>query len=104
MDKAKCRFVLDENSLMLDRVPAGEREAEIESLIDELQALHEGGERVDILSGWGGVAQLLGRGGMWQIYLLTVTSSTVTAHHSCFVCSDVAALGMKTPTQSLMMR
>ena len=53
MAKAKCRFVIDENSLMLDRVSAGEREAEVESMIDELQALQEGGERVDILSGWG---------------------------------------------------
>ena len=60
MVKAKCRFVVDENSLMLDRVPAGEREAEIESMIDELQALHEGGERVDILSGWGSLNCLEG--------------------------------------------
>ena len=58
--KAKCRFVVDENSLMLDRVPAGEREAEIESMIDELQALHEGGECVDILSGWGSLNCLEG--------------------------------------------
>ncbi len=54
--KAKCRFVVDENSLMLDRVPAGEQEAEIESMIGELQALQEGGERVDILSGWGSIS------------------------------------------------
>ena len=60
MAKAKCRFVVDENSLMLDRVPAGEREAEIESMIDELQALLEGGERVDILSGWGSLNCLEG--------------------------------------------
>ena len=55
MAKPKCRFVVDENSLVLERVPAGEREAEIESIIGELQALHEGGERVDILSGWGSI-------------------------------------------------
>ncbi len=60
MAKAKCRFVVDENSLMLDRVPAGEREAEIESMIGELQALQEGGERVDILSGWGSISCLEG--------------------------------------------
>ncbi len=60
MAKAKCRFVVDENSLMLDRVPAGEREAEVESMIGELQALLEGGERVDILSGWGSLTCLEG--------------------------------------------
>ena len=58
--KAKCRFVVDENSLMLDRVPADEREAEIESMIGELQVLQEGGERVDILSGWGSIICLEG--------------------------------------------
>ena len=60
MAKAKCRFVVDENSLMLDRVCVGEREAEIESIIDELQALFEGGEHVDILSGWGSLNCLEG--------------------------------------------
>ena len=60
MAKAKCRFVVDESSLKLDRVSAGEREAEIESIIGELQALQEGGERVDILSGWGSVSCLGG--------------------------------------------
>ena len=52
--------MVDENSLMLDSVPAGEREAEIESMMDELQALHEGVERVDILSGWGSLNCLEG--------------------------------------------
>ena len=53
---AKCRFVVDEHSLTLDGIPAGEREVEIESLISELQELQEGGERVDILSGWGSLS------------------------------------------------
>ena len=60
MAKVKCRFVVDENSLVLDRVPASDREAEIESMIGELQALQEGGERVDILSGWGSLICLEG--------------------------------------------
>ena len=45
---------------MLERVPVGEREAEIESLMGELQVLLEGGERVDILSGWGSISCLGG--------------------------------------------
>ena len=57
---AKCRFVVDEYSLVLDRVPAGEREGEIESMIGELQALQEDGQRVDIISGWGSLTCLEG--------------------------------------------
>ena len=60
MAKAKCRFVVDENSLVLDRVPASEGEAELESMIGELKALQAGGERVDILSGWGSLNCLEG--------------------------------------------
>ncbi len=56
----KCRFVVDENALALDRVPTDNREAEIESIIVELLALQEGGERVDILSGWGSITCLDG--------------------------------------------
>lgn len=45
---------------MLDPVPMDEREDEIESLIGELQALQDAGERVDILSGWGSLNCLEG--------------------------------------------
>ena len=57
---AKCRFVVDEYSLVLDGIPAGEREVEIESLISELKDIQDGGERVDILSGWGSLNCLEG--------------------------------------------
>ena len=57
---AKCRFVVDEYALMLDGIPVGEREDEIESLIGELQVLQDAGERVDILSGWGSLSCLEG--------------------------------------------
>ena len=60
MSKAKCRFVIDENSLVLGPVPASERKSEIESMVSELQVLQEGGERVDILSGWGSLNCLEG--------------------------------------------
>ena len=57
---AECRFVVDEYSLVVDRVPAAEREAVIDSMINELLALQEDDERVEIISGWGSVSCLEG--------------------------------------------
>ena len=51
----ECRFVVDEGALSLGSVPQAEREDELVALIDQLDALRDWGEGVQLMEGWGAV-------------------------------------------------
>ena len=56
----ECRFVVDEGALSLDDVPEAEREDNLISLIDQLDALRVSGESIQIIENWGAVECLEG--------------------------------------------